>query len=283
VIRGQVLDPHGNGLMGVRVGLSSQQPNVGFVASRRGGHFDLMVNGGGVLLLLLLREPFQPLQHSVHVPWNSIVVLDRLVMQLHPTALTNNRGSSLLPSLPRSPLPVRLTANSGSSSVTCTDHEHELIRFALLDQRCLQPDCSTWIDSSNSARLSFDSSVGMQDRVHLNLTAYRQMLGNAAATGTSLHSLQSHHQQLERLSVVRQPLPLPASDLKLVYSSDHADGYLSLIKMQLTGIKVPSSLIYIHVNIKIEGLLFFIFFKFNLFQHVFLIAFTHLWFCRKFD
>lgn len=244
--------------MGVRVGISSQQPNdVGFVASRRGGHFDLMVNGGGVLLLKLLREPFQPLQHSVHVPWNSIVVLDRLVMQLHPSALTgsgnNNRPplltSSSLLSLTRPPLPIRLTSNSGSSSISCSDHDHELIRFALLDQRCLQPDCST--DNTQNVRLSFDTSI--QDRVHLNLTAYRQMLGNAAATGTSLQSLQSHHQQLERLSVVRQSFALPASDLKLVYSSDHADGYLSLIKMQLTGVKVPSSLIYIHVNIKIEG------------------------------
>lgn len=136
------------------------------------------------------------------------------------------------------------------------------MRFALLDQYCLQPDCSSTpanepSTSINSNRLStssfIDSSISSSDRVQLNLTAYRQLLGNAAATGTSLQSLQSHHQQLERLSVIRQPLPLPASDLKLVYNSDHADGYLTLIKMQLTSTKIPSSLIFIHVNIKIEG------------------------------
>ena len=178
-------------------------------------------------------------------------------MELHSTALNNNGGHLATITVPRSPIPTRLTA-TGTGSASCLEHEHEQVRFVLLDQRCLQPDCPP------EARFSADSSVSnsaTNNRVlltatngaNLNLTTYRQMLGNAAATGAALHSLLSHHQQLERLSVVRQQLPLPASDLKLIYSSEHADGYLSLIKMQLTNSKVSSALIYIHVNIKIEG------------------------------
>lgn len=41
-----------------------------------------MVNGGGAVTLQFQRSPFQPLTRTVFVPWNQIVVLPPITMQL---------------------------------------------------------------------------------------------------------------------------------------------------------------------------------------------------------
>lgn len=42
----------------------------------------MLVNGGGAVTLQFQRSPFQPLTRTVFVPWNQIVVLPPVHMQL---------------------------------------------------------------------------------------------------------------------------------------------------------------------------------------------------------
>ena len=50
----------GMGLIGVRV--STTLPNEGFTMTRDNGWFDLMVNGGGPVMLQFGRNPYPPLR-----------------------------------------------------------------------------------------------------------------------------------------------------------------------------------------------------------------------------
>lgn len=42
----------------------------------------MLVNGGGAVTLQFQRSPFQPLTRTLFVPWNQIVVLPPITMQL---------------------------------------------------------------------------------------------------------------------------------------------------------------------------------------------------------
>lgn len=44
--------------------------------------FDVLVNGGGAVTLQFQRSPFKPLRKTVFVPWNQIVVLPPVEMEL---------------------------------------------------------------------------------------------------------------------------------------------------------------------------------------------------------
>ena len=61
VVRGQVVTPSGMGLIGVRV--STTLPNEGFTMTRDDGWFDLMVNGGGSVMLQFGRSPYPPMRY----------------------------------------------------------------------------------------------------------------------------------------------------------------------------------------------------------------------------
>ncbi len=72
------MTPTGIGLIGVRV--STNLPQEGFTMTRDDGWFDLMVNGGGPVMLQFGRNPYLPLRLHKFVPWNEIVVLDPVVL-----------------------------------------------------------------------------------------------------------------------------------------------------------------------------------------------------------
>ncbi|KAK0093016.1 hypothetical protein PV326_000107, partial [Microctonus aethiopoides] len=78
VVRGRVVTTLGSGLMGVRV--STSTPLEGFTLTRDDGWFDLLVNGGGAVTLQFGRSPFKPQTHIVYVPWNEVVIIDRIIM-----------------------------------------------------------------------------------------------------------------------------------------------------------------------------------------------------------
>ena len=63
VVRGQVVTPSGMGLIGVRV--STTLPNEGFTMTRDDGWFDLMVNGGGSVMLQFGRSPYPPMRYII--------------------------------------------------------------------------------------------------------------------------------------------------------------------------------------------------------------------------
>ena len=61
VVRGQVVTSDGMGLIGVRVSTTAT-PHEGFTMTRSDGWFDLMVNGGGPVMLQFGRNPYDPLK-----------------------------------------------------------------------------------------------------------------------------------------------------------------------------------------------------------------------------
>lgn len=54
--------------------------------------FDVLVNGGGAVTLQFQRSPFRPLTRTVFVPWNRIVVLPPVQMQLSDDDETTSRN-----------------------------------------------------------------------------------------------------------------------------------------------------------------------------------------------
>lgn len=65
--------------MGVRVGIATD-PLLGFVITRDGGWFDIMVNGGAPVILHFQREPFRPTEKTIQVPRNEIVAVEPVVL-----------------------------------------------------------------------------------------------------------------------------------------------------------------------------------------------------------
>ncbi|KAG8175100.1 hypothetical protein JTE90_024602 [Oedothorax gibbosus] len=186
VIRGQVVSSAGSGLMGIRVGLAgSVQP--GFTVTRENGWFDILVNGGGAVKLHFQRDPFKPKDVTVTVPWNEIVVIDRVVL-----GLEDERPPEY-----RSPV--------------CLDHDYDAMRPVVL---------ATW-------KHGFQGACPEKSAI------------------------------LAEPQVIQESLPIPGTDLHLVYHSSRAGGYLSTIQLQLTpDAPVPSTLRLVHLRISIEGVLF---------------------------
>ncbi|XP_035826375.1 teneurin-m, partial [Aplysia californica] len=85
VIRGRVETMDGTALIGVRVGVI-MQPLYGFTLTREKGLFDILVNGGGSVLLEFVRDPFVTQTASVLVPWNQIITMDTVVLSTESTA-----------------------------------------------------------------------------------------------------------------------------------------------------------------------------------------------------
>ncbi|XP_076362879.1 teneurin transmembrane protein Ten-m isoform X2 [Tachypleus tridentatus] len=95
VIRGQVVSLSGSGLRGIRVGISTD-PLIGFTVTRETGWFDLMVNGGGAVTLQFQREPFKPHERIVVVPWNEIVVMNKVIMTIREENTVDYKSSLCL-------------------------------------------------------------------------------------------------------------------------------------------------------------------------------------------
>ncbi|XP_072158624.1 teneurin-m isoform X3 [Bemisia tabaci] len=80
VVRGRVVTQMGMGLMGVRV--STSIPLEGFTLTRDDGWFDILVNGGGAVTLQFGRSPFKSQSRIINVPWNEVVIIDTIVLQM---------------------------------------------------------------------------------------------------------------------------------------------------------------------------------------------------------
>ena len=185
VIRGQVVNHGGQGITGVRVGVATD-PMLGFTLTRDSGWFDLMVNGGGAVTLHLQRDPFRPLQRVVMVPWNEIIVIDRVQLSI------DDRGSD------------------AQKYAICMDHDYDAMKPTVL---------ATW----------------------------KHTFQGGCSDSSAL---------LAESRVVQESLPIPGTDLNLVYHSSRVNGYLSTIELQLTPDKIPQSLRLVHLKIAIEGILF---------------------------
>ncbi|XP_073995971.1 teneurin-a transmembrane protein isoform X3 [Rhodnius prolixus] len=127
VMRGQVLSPQGLGIVGIRVSVD-RDSRFGFTLTRAGGWFDVLVNGGGAVTLQFQRSPFKPMTRTVFVPWNQIVVLAPITMQL-------SDDSDMFR---ENPTPAALSLGIGNPihNAPCMDHDETLLMPVIL---------STWM------------------------------------------------------------------------------------------------------------------------------------------
>jgi len=59
-----------------------------------------------------------------------------------------------------------------------------------------------------------------------------------------------------RQQVLQESLPIPSTNIYLVYRSSQTSGYMSTIVVQLTPDHVPPELAVVHLRIVVEGLVF---------------------------
>jgi RHS repeat-associated protein len=87
VVRGRVLDGEGEPLAGVSVSIKDH-PDLGHTLTREDGGYDLVVNGGGELVLGFEADGHAPAQREVAPGWNDYVVLDDLVLVAYDAKVT---------------------------------------------------------------------------------------------------------------------------------------------------------------------------------------------------
>ncbi|XP_054267852.1 teneurin-a-like isoform X4 [Macrosteles quadrilineatus] len=172
VMRGQVLSPQGLGIVGIRVSVD-RDSRFGFTLTRAGGWFDVLVNGGGAVTLQFQRSPFQPLTRTLFVPWNQIVVLPPITMQLGDDA-DGYRGP---------PHPV---LSLGAPSLTtalhmvepCLDHDNTLLVPVVL---------STWmpekVGGMAGKSLIFAETQMLQESIRIPGSGLHLMYRSSLASG----------------------------------------------------------------------------------------------------
>ncbi|XP_038105737.1 teneurin-a isoform X4 [Culex quinquefasciatus] len=130
VMRGQVVTPQGLGIIGIRVSVD-RDSRFGFTLTRQGGWFDVLVNGGGAVTLQFQRSPFRPLTRTVFVPWNQIVVLPPVQMQLNDEDdQTRLAIKPMLANPAYSFLSIsqyRFLEDNPSPVAICLEHDHALL------------------------------------------------------------------------------------------------------------------------------------------------------------
>lgn len=85
-LRGRAVDRTQNPLSDVAVEVLFH-PELGGTLTRNDGHFDLLVNGGGDLIVTYNRQGYLPVHRRVTTPWNDCTTLDDVVMiPLDPTS-----------------------------------------------------------------------------------------------------------------------------------------------------------------------------------------------------
>ena len=87
VVAGRVLDRDGSPLPGVTVTVADR-PDLGQTLTRADGHFDLVVPGGGTLVVTFDKDGLIGVERSAQVPWQDWVVLEDVVMIAFDTAVT---------------------------------------------------------------------------------------------------------------------------------------------------------------------------------------------------
>ncbi|KAF4518759.1 hypothetical protein B566_EDAN006163 [Ephemera danica] len=152
---------------------------------------------------------------TVFVPWNQIVVVPSIVMQLTEEGGTGYRarkgGKS---SKVQTPVEPQTAASSQLQptlptrySPPCAEHDHRLMRPVVV---------STW----------------MPEKV-------------GGAPGRS--------RVFSETQILQESIPIPGSNVHLMYHSSQAPGYLSTALMRLTHAHIPETLRLVHLRVVIEG------------------------------
>uniref|UniRef100_A0A1I8NSP3 Uncharacterized protein n=1 Tax=Stomoxys calcitrans TaxID=35570 RepID=A0A1I8NSP3_STOCA len=191
VMRGQVITPQGLGIVGIRVSVD-RDSRFGFTLTRQGGWFDVLVNGGGAVTLQFQRSPFRPLTRTVFVPWNRIVVLPPVQMQLSDEDDSANRNIKVAPLNPALTFLNSILYHFSDEPTTdahklCMEHDHEELKPQLI---------STWMPNGIGAmpgkRVIFAETQIVQESIQI--------------PGSDLHLTYQSSQASGYLSIVRMRL-----------------------------------------------------------------------------
>ena len=82
VINGRVLDRDGGALEGVQVSILNH-PEYGQTLTRHDGAYDLVVNGGGQIVVAFAKDGYLAVQHQLETPWQDYTAFPDVVM-IHP-------------------------------------------------------------------------------------------------------------------------------------------------------------------------------------------------------
>ncbi|MBE0511227.1 MAG: hypothetical protein IBX49_10955, partial [Gammaproteobacteria bacterium] len=94
VIRGRVQTRDGQALSGVTITLQGH-PELGHTLSRADGMFDMVVNGGGLMVINYERDGYLPAQRKVKTPWQDYVwAEDVALIPLDPNATEITLGAA---------------------------------------------------------------------------------------------------------------------------------------------------------------------------------------------
>ncbi|HLP40799.1 MAG TPA: fibronectin type III domain-containing protein, partial [Fibrobacteria bacterium] len=96
VVRGAVRTRSGSMLPGVTVSVLGHS-EVGSTLSRQNGEFDLVINGGGSLVLVYAAEGYLESQRTFHPRWQEYVVLDTVTLVTRDTVVNTVDLSSAAP------------------------------------------------------------------------------------------------------------------------------------------------------------------------------------------
>lgn len=208
------------------------------------------------------REPFASAQKTVRVPWNEIVLMDSVELQLS----TGQSGSG------DDQTGLMLPANDEPQTPICTAHNYRLLR----------PQIKAAPKSSRRSHSSSRLSSSGKTLATSSQTAPRAVILRESAMVQ--HSIQlpnsannnNHHQDAQTQN----------QSVSLVYISSRANEFMSTINIQLTppstsannlldqqqASKLPDDLKLIHLKIIVEG---------NLFEQIFEpqmnLSFTYAW------
>ncbi|XP_046803493.1 teneurin-a isoform X2 [Lucilia cuprina] len=191
VMRGQVITPQGLGIVGIRVSVD-RDSRFGFTLTRQGGWFDVLVNGGGAVTLQFQRSPFRPLTRTVFVPWNRIVVLPPVQMQLSDDDESASRNIKVAPLNPALTFLNSILYHFNDEPISdahkiCMEHDHEELKPQLI---------STWmpngIGAMSGKRVIFAETQIVQESIQI--------------PGSDLHLTYQSSQASGYLSIVRMRL-----------------------------------------------------------------------------
>ncbi|XP_065207120.1 teneurin-a isoform X2 [Planococcus citri] len=154
VIRGQCVSQQGLPIMGIRVSLYRDN-KYGFTLTRHDGRFDYMVNGGETVTLQFQRTPFKLKIITVSVPWNQMIVISPVIMEL------KDENPFKIPVLSSPPEILKFPALEQGVEL-CVDHNESSLNPHVL---------STWVPEKiggpTTKRLIYLESQVLQDPIRI--------------------------------------------------------------------------------------------------------------------
>ncbi|XP_055525741.1 teneurin-a isoform X2 [Wyeomyia smithii] len=226
VMRGQVITPQGLGIIGIRVSVD-RDSRFGFTLTRQGGWFDILVNGGGAVTLQFQRSPFKPLTRTVFVPWNHIVVLSPIQMQLNDDDDHSRLATRYSPLNPANSFlntpQYRFLEDSASPVTICLEHDHELLKPQLI---------STWmpngVGSMPGKNLIFAETQIVQESIRIPGSELNLMYQSSQASGyKSVIRMQLTHEKIpESLTHVHIGVQIEGSLYVKTYEADPNLSYI---------------------------------------------------------